>query len=99
MSKRNPRWLEPDEHEQSTIAAIAGSGRHFELLPATPAQRKYRAWYQRKRAARLAAAGAADTAAPGDAARPAAPVEATRQGVSAMLQPHRTRSGASTRLL
>ena len=85
MSKRNPRWLEPDEHELELAKLLASSPHRFHLVPSTPAQRKYRAWYRRQRAAAIAANGSAVTAAPGDAARPAAPDVATRQGVSAML--------------
>ena len=53
---RNPRWLEPDEHELAIAKLLASSPHRFHLVPSTPEQRKYRAWYRRKRAARLAAA-------------------------------------------
>ena len=82
---RNPVYDCPDAHELAGMKALASSPHHFHLVPSTRAQRRWRAWYRRQRAAAIAARGSAVTAAPGDAAGNAAPVEATRQDVSAML--------------
>ena len=82
---RNPVYDSPDAHELAVMKALASSYGRFRLVESTRAQRRWRAWYQRQRAAAIAASGSAGTAAPGDAAGNAAPVEATRSGVSAML--------------
>ena len=77
--------LVTDLHTESILNMLGDARSHFTIVTVSANTIKVRNYRHRKRLAQLAAARAAVTAAPGDAAGNAAPVEATRQGVSAML--------------
>lgn len=81
---RNPVYDCPDEHELAVMRALASSPQHFHLVPSTRAQRRWRAWYRRQRAAAIAASGSAVTATPGDAAGNAGSTAPAPTAVSAM---------------
>jgi hypothetical protein len=68
-SNRNPAYDRPDEHELALMELLASSHPHFKLIPSTRAQRRWRAWYKRKRTAAIAASGSADTARSGEPTR------------------------------
>ena len=77
--------LVTDLHTESILNMLGDARSHFTIVPASANTIKVRNYRHRKRLAQLAAARAAVTAAPGDAAGSTAPVEATCQGDSAML--------------
>jgi hypothetical protein len=73
MNPPNPRWLEPDEHELAIAARLEAAGLPVHLVASTPAQRKSRAQYWRKRSSDLAAARPGRTPTDGEGGSTAGP--------------------------